>query len=587
MTIHVRKGTAVDTPEKALTLLRSESEKRMVIHEGTYYGTSLVLTAEDSGLVIEGEGLPVLSGGVIADSWHVDEKTGWFYTDIPSKDGVLADFRSLITTDRRYLKMARYPLEGSIAHETPLPSDVLWRGSVYGGWGRNFTTDELDNIIYTPGSVPDTLVTENAYIQVFHSWNESFVRLRENDRVNHKFYLDPPCGHPPGAWKKAFAIYNTVEGMLEDGRWYLDSVSGKIWYRPLPGETPETFHVVVPMTESVIKLEGCENVTLRGISVTGATSTVATYIFSVDETRGAGGFCALEQSAAVFGENVAGVTLDEVNVYNSGATGIRLSGTDLHVKNCHAEKLGAAGISVKNCQDIPGELITGDYSGWSAIENCTVSNIGLQYCSGPGIFTDRCMVRGCYISDTSYSGIVAYGDYIIIENNIVRNPMLTLVDGAAIYKLLDQGGIIRNNICVNDVQREEMYAGLYLDAPGVDWQMYGNVVRGFKLAMHNHIGNPGIVWRDNYFEYDGDMRMTCQRSVGESLVNNVVVCKHLKFDAPEEALARVEGNIVISQSDSITWNVTAPERNKQKPCYDVLETRELKEPTGVTIYVKA
>ena len=75
--------------------------------------------------------------------------------------------------------------------------------------------------------------------------------------------------------------------------------------------------------------------------------------------------------------------------------------------------------------------------------------------------------------------------------------------------------------------------------------MYGNVVKGFKSAFHYHIAQPGTVWKDNYFEYDGDMLVTFHRSIGAHVINNVFKSTGLiRIQAPEGAIAEFKGNVM-------------------------------------------
>ncbi len=574
MRIHVKQGTDIDCLEKALEILRSSiagklEERRIILHEGTYYSTSLKLLPEDSGLVIEGsgEGRAVLSGGVAVKNWQLCSENGWFYAKVPIKDGRYADFRSLITTDGRYLKLARYPLTGSLPNLTPLPPNCIWKGSVFGGWGRNFIRAELDNFVYDPKDIPDTLINENAYIQVFHSWNESFVRLVRNDKENHRFYVDPPCGHPPGAWKKSYAIWNTVEGMAEDGRWYCDNVEHVIYYRPFPYEKPENFEAVVPLTESVIHLEaGCRDITIRRLDVTAASSIVATELFSVEVQRGAGGFCSLEQSGAIQGSGVSDVVIEDVSVYYTGATGIKLRGERVWVKNSHVHHTGAAGICI--ClPDIITKATRDELPNtWPAIEDNRIEYTGLQYHSGPGIYTESCMVKRNYIAHTSYSGIVANGDYLLIEDNIVTDPMLELNDGAAIYKHLDNYTVIRNNHCILPAYRngsgDRICMGIYLDAPGFNFEVCNNTITGFAKPSHTHVGQPGTVWRNNVMVYNGEdkCRITTHRSEQISFVGNVIKCGTLHVTGPKASFGTIEGNAaILSNSDTVTYHETTPD----------------------------
>lgn len=569
MIIHV--GTTdtgnrtVAKPEEALALLRQATgEKKMVLHSGVYYGTQLHLTKEDNGLIIEGsgQGRAVLSGGIPVKDWRLDEKTGWFYTDVPQVDGEPVDFRLLLSANGDYLKKARYPLVGELKHRSVFEKEI-WRGSCYGGWGRMLKREELDNFVYDPKDFSDDFVYENAEVQVYHSWNESYTNIVGMDRETNTFYVDPPCGHPAGSfYHQEYIVYNTAEGMAEDGRWFHDKRAHRIYYRPYPKETAEQFCAIVPLTTTVISFEeGCQDITLRNIEVTAATTPVVTDIFSPEVMRGAGGFISMEQSGAIEGEGLSSILLEDVSVYKTGGFGIKLKGEDIFVRRAQLTECGAGGIALCIGTPIPENPSEETLAGWPCVEGCRITHIGMDYYSAAAIFIDNALARNNYIEDTPYSGIVAYGDNVVIENNIVLDPMQTLNDGAAIYKLMDKNGVIRNNFVQRRRGSKSLNCkGLYLDAPGVDFIVSGNVVKGFYLPFHHHVGQPGTVWKDNYFETDGDMLLTFHRTQGSHLVNNIFRCANsLQISAPQGAIVEFRGNIIRHGGEIVEFSETAPD----------------------------
>ena len=539
MEIRVGKTNEFKTIQDAVIRLRSEKEKKIIVENGTYFETNLFLTKEDSGLEIAGENgrKPVLVGGCKVSGFEIDEKTGWFFKKL---NGTF-NFRFLMTDTGKYLQKARYPEDGFLQHLSVF-DNAQWKGSCFGGWGRPLEEHELNRMIYKPEDIPEDFEYENAYVQVFHVWNESCVEIKEHDKENNTFIFDPPCGHPPGAWKKTnYVIYNTKEGMTKPGSWYFDKKSSTLFYKPLETDSVDTFCVIVPTGNSVINLDGCEDVTISNLHVSGATTPVATEIFDMNQDRGAGGFLSLEYTGAINGENIKNVTVTNVDADMTGGWGIKLAGENIRVSNCSVKNCGAGGIGVRESKEYPKN---GD--AFSYIEGCRISFIGIDYYSGPGIFIDKAKAKGNYISDTPYSGIVAYGNNVVIEDNYIKDIMTVLEDGGGIYKLLDNGGIIRNNVVLETRSLVANKVGIYLDAPGNDWHVYGNVVKGFSHAMHSHIGASGTVWENNYFESYSNMKVTATRTVGISLKNNIFKCAgNLDFMASKDAFKEFDGNIMI------------------------------------------
>ena len=53
-----------------------------------------------------------------------------------------------------------------------------------------------------------------------------------------------------------YYVDNVFEGLSEPGEWYLDRAAGKLYYIPLPGETPETTEVYAPSVTQFVRLVG-------------------------------------------------------------------------------------------------------------------------------------------------------------------------------------------------------------------------------------------------------------------------------------------------------------------------------------------
>lgn len=566
MIVHVnpadKSGLSVCTPEDALALLRkSDGEKKMIIEAGVYYGTRLHLTAEDSGLVIEGtkQGRAVLSGGVPVRDWRLDEQTGWFVADVPSIDGKQVDFRLLLSEKGDYLKKARYPLEGVLHHRSSF-TKLVWRGSCFGGWGRMLHRDEIDNFVYNPDDFSEDFVYENAEVQIYHQWNESYTAVVGMDRETNTFYLDPPCGHPVGSFGRTeYIVYNTIEGMAEDGRWYRDKKQGLIYYRPFAGQKVEDFCAIVPITHTVILLDdGCENITVKDVDVTAASTAVVTDLYSTEVMRGAGGFLSLEQSGAIQGEGLKNIRLENLHVYKTGGLAIKIKGENVYVLSAQITECGAGGVALTNTAPIPENPTEALLASWPRVEGCRIDNIGVDYYSAAAIFINNAVACRNYIENTPYSGIVAYGDNILIEENVILNPMQKLDDGAGIYKLLDNKGVIRNNYVERRFGSKVINCkGLYLDAPGVDFTVSGNVVKGFPYALHYHIAQPGTVYKNNYFEYDGDFSATFHRSQEVHLIDNVFKCTgKFTLEAPIDCIAEFKGNVIVHGGEGVFYKQT-------------------------------
>lgn len=523
---------------EAIHILREyNGEKKIIVHGGVYWACNIKLTKEDNGLIIEAAGgeKPALSGAVKVDDWKLDSVTGWFVADVPVINGKYADFRLLIRTDGEYLKKARYPLQGRLEHETEFTA-AEWVGSHAGGWQRELLDEELNNFTYNPKDIPEDFDAESAEIRVYHSWNDSYCKIANHDRENHMFILTPNCTYPPGSfWNKTYAIYNTKEGMAEDGRWYCDRRKNKIYYRPYPSEKVDDFACIVPVTTRIIELDdGCENITIKGLSFTAATTPIVNEKYLYPCQRGGAGFGVMEQDGAIHGNNVKNIEILDVDICRTGGYGIMLRGESLHIRGCNISQCGAGGIGISS-----ENLLTPQnrYEDWvSCVEECTIKNIGLDYLGAVGIFSNSAMLRFNHISETPYTSIIANGDYCVVENNTCINPMLVLNDGACIYMHINKGCIVRDNICMSTKKPNEispMCWAIYLDSDTTDFEICNNKMIGFKRAMLDARAGGRNNWHHNYIEYFGSDEEAVSIEVptdkGINFYSNIIHSKNVKI----------------------------------------------------------
>jgi hypothetical protein len=76
----------------------------------------------------------------------------------------------------------------------------------------------LTTLIYKKGDVPAALDIKNAEVTVFHMRDESVAGIASHEAAAGTFKLNPPLGHPPGAFGvKTFCLWNIKEGMTQPG----------------------------------------------------------------------------------------------------------------------------------------------------------------------------------------------------------------------------------------------------------------------------------------------------------------------------------------------------------------------------------
>ena len=190
---------------------------RIIIHEGSYFNTSVELSTLDSGLVIEAaEGeTPVLYGGCRITGWKKEASSEFWYAEPAGIREGQWDFR-LMTVDGELRSRSRLPETGVFNHLTVF--DVPWMSTTAGGWKRKPTDEELTSFIYKPGDIDPDLDFRNAELTIFHKWDESLAGILSHDKDKHMFRLSNACGHPPGAFGyTGYILWNTREGMTRPG----------------------------------------------------------------------------------------------------------------------------------------------------------------------------------------------------------------------------------------------------------------------------------------------------------------------------------------------------------------------------------
>ncbi|MCQ2449101.1 MAG: right-handed parallel beta-helix repeat-containing protein [Clostridia bacterium] len=535
----------ISTLQQAVDRSRETGCKHILVRPGIYYASAVVLDERDCGLILEsdGTGTATFSGSVAIDGFERDADTGFLYRQLD--ESFSTDFR-MICANGRYLNKARFPKTGTLTHKNEW--DVPWMSTFGNGWKRKPTHEELTTLIYTPEEIPADFRYKNAEIIVYHDWDESFVGIDGMDKESNTFTLSSECGHPPAAFfHHEYTVFNTVEGMTEPLDWYLDKEQRKIFIFPDEEMLSKPLTVTVPMTYSIIKMDGCKDITVKGLQFTGCTSAL-----------GAAEFGAQRVAGAIDGFDVDNVTIDGITVANSGGMGVRFTGTNITVKNSQFNTLGAGGIWI----GINDEYLYTPYEEQeqgcsSLVENCTVHHTGIDYYASIGLYTRHTRVIGNRVDHTPYSGISVGGDNVVVEGNIVSDTMRKLNDGAAIYTIGYKNGVMRNNMVFGltpDPMRSPKLA-FYLDEHTRDWIVENNYIKDCPKPFNHHINGTGVIVRNNVIDNaNTSVECPCVRSENVSFIGNMFTCKgNLQINATKGMSHTFKDNIVRITDGELMW----------------------------------
>ncbi|MBV8693441.1 MAG: right-handed parallel beta-helix repeat-containing protein [Actinobacteria bacterium] len=96
--------------------------------------------------------------------------------------------------------------------------------------------------------------------------------------------------NPPSSVENVFEL-------LAPGQWYLDQPAHRLFYKPLPGQTPATTTAVLPVLESLLTANGVANLTVRGL-----TFAHTTWL----QPNGDNGFAEMQANTTLTGVNASG-----------------------------------------------------------------------------------------------------------------------------------------------------------------------------------------------------------------------------------------------------------------------------------------
>ncbi len=509
-------GEPVKTLNEALSRTRIHPyvEKRIIVREGSYYEVSLTFTSEDANLSIEaypGE-QPVLYGGLPVTLW---EKEGEFLS--APLDGVgdrSRDFR-MIEVNQDFRQRARLPETGAFCHRNEF--DVDWMSTFGGGWRRKPTEAEMAYLKYKKEDIGPWLDVNNTEVTVYHEWDESLLGLKCIDKESEMLQFSNRPGHPPGAFAgrnenaKTYVVWNVKEGMQQPGQWYLDRTHSKLVYWPLPSENPDSLHVVAPSQKHILYLQaGAKHLRFQGLTIACAATQLV-----------AGGFGALEASAAISGEDVQHIVFEKVTVRFTGGWACRLAGKDIRLAGCHIHHTGAGGIHLK------GEGII--------LENTRIHDVGLIYqsavavsCQGSGN-----IIRHNEIHDTPYSGIVSVSPDTAVNGNMLYNTMTFMKDGAAIYIAMHSKNVtVSGNVVFSRSDGTVRRYAYYLDERCEECFVENNLAVNLRFPMLSHMTSKSS-FINNIFLDKGPQTVYVFNSYGLVFERNILAAHSIEIQSPQ------------------------------------------------------
>lgn len=497
---------------------------------------------EDSGTRIVADGKVTISGGVRITGWR---KEGRLYVaDVPDFNGRPLEFRQMYVNGKKAVR-AR---------------DVADFEKMY----RIRSVDKQKETIYVPAAAVRKITGAKYAEMVLHEmWCVANLRIKAvriaGDSAAVTFHQPESHVHFMHPWpspmvtsdghNSAFYLTNAKELLDNEGEWYLDARTSKLYYMPRRGEDMKSADVEVPAVETLVKVEGTPDRPVRDVTFNGITFSHATWMrpsISGHAPLQAGMFMTEayklrpkmnrpngdhkldnqgwvgRPAAAVSVDCAENVTFRSCNFEHNASTGL-----DFHTY------VKGGGVYYSTFSDIGGNGILAGSFGPEAHEAhlpydpadrrmiCTgleVANNKITDvtnedwgCVGIGAgFVKDIKICNNEISDVSYTGIsLGWGwnqQVCAMSNNLVRGNLIHhyarhMYDTAGIYTLgaqphsLIEGNVVRDIYTPGYVHDPKHWFYLYTDEGSSGITVRNNWTPSDKYLKNAN--GPGNTWENN------------------------------------------------------------------------------------------
>ncbi len=329
-----------------------------------------------------------------------------------------------------------------------------------------------------------------------YDWANSYERVQRLYPVARVVETAPPHGHYYFHKGQRFCFLNVLEELDQPGEYYVDRVTGILYFWP-PAPLAGADILVSVLTEPLVTMNGVSHVTFRDLTLEAGRGTGVTV------------------------EGGEGVLIDGCTIRNCGNWAVRIEGGNHHtVTGCDIYGVGDGGLSVSG----------GDRATLTpchhAVVNCRIRHFARwSRCYVAGINASGVGMRLAHnlIHDAPHNAILFWGNEFLIENNEIYRVCLETGDAGAIYTGRDytfRGNVIRRNYihqmggvgmgsiaiymddCVSGTRIEENVLvdcqyGLMLGG-GRDLVVANNIFVNCKPAIHADARgvDPNPVWQN-------------------------------------------------------------------------------------------
>ncbi len=486
---------------------------RVLIQTGEYFiAEPIVFTPEDSGtadapIAYEAapeENRPVIHSGRKITGWTVD-KDRWV-AELPDVANGNWDFGALWVNGERRMP-ARTPNPAHPFGDYPEKGDYFHMdGAVMVPDGKGGEAKSAAILKFREDNIKPWPGLADAVFVVFHSWETSLHRVKTFDEAKHTVEFTGGSPWPFTFWNpdQRYYVENLLEALDLPGEWCLRHKEGRVYYMPMPGETPENTTVIAPVARQLVVLKGkpaegafVDHLAFRGIDFRYAEESIGPQGHADSQAE-----ATLPASFECVGAR--NCVVEDCSIGHIGNYGLwfRAGCQNNIMRRCELHDLGGGAVRMGECGDPKSD---NEISGGNTIDNCFLHDGGLIYRGAIGVWIGRSSnnkVTHNEICDLRYSGMSvgwswgydpSSANHNVVEYNHIHDVGKgQLSDMGGIYTLgISPGTALRNNYIHDIISNPAVSCGwgLYTDEGSTDVLLENNVVINTRSGgFHQHYG---------------------------------------------------------------------------------------------------
>ena len=340
-------------------------------------------------------------------------------------------------------------------------------------------------------------------------WRDAYQKVARIDTLSHMVYPAEPHHYYGYQQGQRYCFLNVLEELDVPGEWVLDEARGLLYFWP-PSPIGEGDATVSLLGQPMVLLENASHIQFRYMIFEGSRACAIKIRGGCDNMIAGCTVRNIDNDTSIIVDGGKRNGIRSCDVYDAGSTGIRIVGGDRHTLE------PAGNYAINNHIHRFGEILN-TFNGGVFVQG--VGNI----------------VAHNRIHDAPASGIQYYGNDHRIEYNELFDLAHESGDVGGINTGADyseMGTVIRYNY-IHDTHGhgEGGFRGIYLDLPGSNTTIFGNILAHVDIGVFFNSGRDNVV-QNNIF-------VDCHPSVG------IYIWPHVSYFHPGGAWKIVEKLLAI------------------------------------------